>query len=162
MITQDELKNILKYDKSNGLFTWIVKPSGNVKVGSVAGHKNTNGYVEIKINKKVYKAHRLAWLYVYGEVPLIIDHINNQKDDNRIFNLRNVTQCENARNSITPKNNTSGIKNVSYDKQSKKWRVYVTLNNKRINIGRFDDIEFAELVAIEARNKYYMEFACHE
>lgn len=163
MITYEELIKVLSYDKDTGVFTWICSPAQNVKSGSIAGSKNKNGYIEIKINRKVYKAHRLAWLITYKCFPkLHIDHINGEKDDNRLCNLRSVTQSQNMKNSKMQRNNTSGVKNVSYDKQCKKWRVYVTVDNKRINIGRFDDIEFAELVAIEARNKYYMEYARHD
>lgn len=81
---QETLKSILKYDAFSGLFSWAVKRQ-KVVVGSVAGSKNSLGYVQIKISGKLYHAHRLAWLYVYGYMPeKEIDHINRIRDDNRI------------------------------------------------------------------------------
>lgn len=161
MVTQEFLKSVLNYDKDTGIFTWAVNKSKRCNIGDVAGHKD-NGYIRIEINNKAYRAHRLAWLYVYGEMPkLHIDHINSNRSDNRVSNLREATYQENSKNYSTPKTNTSGVKNVSWYKKLNKWVVSLGVNGKKKTIGYFDDIEFAELVAIEARNKYHMEFANH-
>ena len=92
MITQEELKELLDYNPETGLFTWNVY--NNIKNKTTAGTFN-DGYIQIKIKQKIYQAHRLAWLYVYGEWPKgQIDHINGIRDDNRIENLRDVTNRE--------------------------------------------------------------------
>jgi len=96
MITQDKLKEILDYNQHTGLFTWKkIKKYSNRSVGDIAGSLSL-GYVVIGIDKKIYKAHRLAWLYVYGEFPKEqLDHINGNKEDNRICNLREANQSQN-------------------------------------------------------------------
>jgi hypothetical protein len=161
MITQEYLKSILDYNPDTGIFTWKVNKSKRSNIGDIAGWLD-GGYTKLEINNKPYKAHRLAWLYVYGEMPKnLIDHVNNDRSDNKISNLREATYQQNSENYKTPKTNKSGVKNVSWYKQLNKWVVSIGIKGKKKTIGYFDDLEFAELVAIEARNKYRMEFANH-
>lgn len=89
----------LCYDKETGAFTWKVPKQGR-KMGVVIGSKTTHGYVAIRIGKKVYLAHRLAWIYCHGEIPknMVIDHINGVRDDNKISNLRPCSHFENMQN----------------------------------------------------------------
>lgn len=151
MITQEFLKSIVEYDKETGLFA--------KKNGAKFGFEDA-GYLRAEINGKPYYLHRLAWLYEYGSFPKgHIDHINGDKTDNRICNLREATRSQNLCNVAKTKRNTSGIKNVSFHKESKKWRVVVSVNGKNKSFGLYDDIELAELVSIEAKNKYHGDFA---
>jgi len=160
MITQEELKSLLSYDKNTGLFKWIKTVSATGIKHSNAGCLSPIGYIYIGINRKSYKAHRLAWLYVYGYIPKNqIDHINGNKADNRLCNLREVTTYQNALNQKLAKNNTSGIKGISLCKKTNKWNVRITINGIRKSLGCFDDIELAELVIKEARDLYHGEFA---
>jgi hypothetical protein len=133
MITQSELKQILHYDESTGIFRWLIKPSINTNIGDIAGGLNGEGYVHIKIKGTKYKAHRLAWLYVHGTHPVnVIDHINRVKNDNRLVNLRDVTKRENCLNQYT-----TGIK---FHKRMNKWQaVYSSLNGRK-HLGTFDNI----------------------
>ena len=158
MITQEELKKIVNYNPETGIFTWNISKQG-IKFGKVAGGIKDTGYVRIKLNGKLYPAHRLAWIYMYGEYPNIIDHINGKRDDNRICNLRQCSTSQNQWNQKLSKNNTSGSKNVSWIKSRNKWRVQIKVNNIPKHIGYFDDFEFATFVAEEARDKYHKEFA---
>lgn len=159
-INQNYLKDILSYDPETGVFTWIVSPTNSIQVNSQAGTLHDSGYIKISIGNKCYRAHRLAWLYVHGEWPAkFIDHINGNRSDNRLCNLRQATPGENKHNQTAPINNTSGFKGVTWHKQQKKWNVKMKINKKRINIGSFDDLEFAGLVASEARSKLHGEFA---
>jgi len=160
-LTQEYLKSILDYDFDTGIFTWKVNKANRTKVGDIAGW-SYNGYREIEINNKAYKAHRLAWLYVYGEMPKnLVDHIDGNRSNNKIANLREATYQENSENYKTPKTNKSGVKNVSWYKNLNKWVVSISIRKTKKTVGYYDDLELAELVAVEARNKYRGEFANH-
>ena len=159
MITQEYLKEILTYNKEAGIFTWKVNHTQKIRIGNIAGTLNKN-YILIQINKKKYSAHRLAWLYEYGNFPKHnIDHIDGNPSNNKISNLREANQSQNGMNKKLHKNNNSGIKGVGWHKASKKWRARITINRIQHNLGLFDDKELAELVVMEARNKYHGEFA---
>jgi hypothetical protein len=160
-LTQKYLKSILDYNIDTGVFTWKVSKAQRTKIGDVAGSLS-DGYRKIGVNGKLYNAHRLAWLYVYGEMPKnLIDHIDCDRSNNKISNLRESTHQTNSENYKTPKTNKSGVKNVSWYKSLNKWVVSIGVKKIKKTIGYFDDIELAELVAIEARNKYRGEFANH-
>jgi hypothetical protein len=159
MLTRDYVKSILNYDPDTGEFTWKISPKFNVNIGDKAGG-NHNGYCRVSIKNKKYLTHRLAWLYVYGEFPdTHLDHINGDRGDCRISNLRKANYITNGYNRARPKNNTSGIKGVVWDKSANKWKVSIGVNGNKVYIGLFEDIELAELVATEARRKYHGEFA---
>ena len=143
-LTQQKLKQYLNYDPLTGVFIWIVNRSRNARAGSVAGCLD-QGYFRIMISGKPYKAHRLAWLYVYGYFPEHeIDHIDRNKSNNRINNLRHATHQCNMRNIGLRQDNTSGIKGVSWHKQHDKWQVHIKVNNKKYYLGHFTD--FTEAV----------------
>jgi len=93
---------LLTYDPYTGLFTWLVDAYSNKVKGKIAGSIK-EGYINISIDRKLYRAHRLAWLYVNGVFPSEIDHINRVKSDNRICNLREVSRSENCQNRSTSK-----------------------------------------------------------
>ena len=152
MITQEICVNL--FDYKDGNLYWKTN-------NKIAGYVTNQGYKSIKINQKKYLAHRLVFLYHYGYLPQIIDHINNIKTDNNIKNLRFATPSENCRNSKKPLHNTSGEKNVSWDKNKQKWCVRIKVGKIKKNIGRFVNLEDAKLAAIFARNKYFEKFANH-
>ena len=162
MITQEELQSKFNYDPDTGIFTRKYTYSKFLK-GSEVGCKDSEGYLVISFTNKCYKAHRLAWLYVYGEFPKYnLDHINGNPSDNRILNLREANESQNGFNRKLSKNNTSGYKGVTFSKKSNKWQAAVTVNKKLKYLGQFEDLEFAALVAKEARIKYHGEFARNE
>lgn len=149
MITQSELKKYLEYNQDTGLFTWINKTnsrSNKIKLGSDAGWLE-NGYILIGILKYKIQAHKLVWLYIHGYIPKEIDHINMNRSDNRLSNLREVTHQQNCYNFPLFKNNTSGYKGVSFIKKLNKFRAYIVKDNKQICIGLFK-------TAIDASNAY--------
>lgn len=136
MITQESLKSLLHYNAETGVFTWI----SGVRLGVVAG-SSSKRYAVIHIGDKYFQSHRLVWLYVHGEFPLNdIDHINGNKHDNRIENLRNATRSENKCNCPRSKRNTSGYKGVDWSKSKGKWRVRIKLLGKSYSVGYFDDV----------------------
>jgi HNH endonuclease/AP2 domain len=161
MLTQKRLKELLHYNPETGIFTWLMKPSpqaNRISADNIAGHINVEGYFVIGIDGKVYKAHRLAWFYMAGVWPNQIDHINGIRNDNRWCNLRLVKKSQNALNRGENKNNTSGIKGVSWYKKYEKWVAQIGKNKKRINLGYFDTKEEAHAAYCEAAIKYFGEF----
>jgi len=141
------VRELLSYCPETGVFKWKVTLSNRAKAGSQAGAPNNKGYIEIKIDGTRYKAHRLAWFYVYEQDPgeQEIDHQDLNKGNNRIGNLRLATRKQNNENIPTPKNNTSGVRGVSYQKRDKVWTAYIYHNKKRLHLGSFNDIELAVL-----------------
>lgn len=162
MITQKELKYYLTYDENTGNFYRNVSNNTRHLVGEIAGWLSKEGYKKLSLLGKTYSQHRLAWLYTYGEFPKqVIDHINGNPADNRIVNLRECTRNQNNYNCKLRKDSSSKIKNVKWNKFHKKWQVAIRVDKKEKHMGYFDDEELAELVAIEARERYHKEFARH-
>lgn len=155
MITQETLKEHLFYNENTGLFSWLTQ-RGRVKKGEIAGSKTSHGYVQIRLLNKIYLAHRLAWLYVYGELPtFLIDHQNRNKLDNKISNLRLATKSQNAQNAKTPVTNKSGHKGVSWCNKEKKWRSCIKINQKFISLGYFSEIEKASAAYQQASRELH-------
>jgi hypothetical protein len=145
MLTQEHLKEILQYDKNTGDFFWLKPASNRAKVGQKAGTMS-HGYIYIAIDGKKYGAHRLAWLYSYGEITKeIIDHIDGNPSNNCLSNLREATKQQNLHNLKKPITNTSGYKGVHFHKGSSKWRAVVTVNNKPKHLGMFQTPEEASV-----------------
>jgi hypothetical protein len=140
------LQEILTYCPRTGLFTWKTAPRGR-KVGQIAGTKDREGYIRIRIDYVKYAAHRLAWMFVHGDFPkMFIDHINGVKHDNRICNLRDVTRSVNMQNLRRPQGQNKFL-GVYKRPKSKKWRAKIQVNGKQINLGTF-------LTEVAARNAY--------
>lgn len=153
-LTQAILKKNLCYDPVTGDFTWRIQKTNSVKVGDIAGSVTCRGYRNIKVNNKIYKAHRLAWLYVYGYFPEHgIDHINRCVADNRISNLREASQSCNLRNSALSKTNRTGVKGVSWDKAQSDWFVQIGRRNKTNYVGRFKFFTDAVIARYEAEQQ---------
>lgn len=141
MLTQNTIQEWLDYDVDTGIFKWKKSPSMCVKQSSIAGTLNkSNGYIIIQLSRKVWKAHRLAWLYVYGCMPNHhIDHIDGNRANNAIANLRDVTNAQNQQNQKIARNdNSTGFLGVSYRKETRKFRARIGLNGVIHNIGNFD------------------------
>lgn len=158
MLTQQRLKELLSYDQGTGIFIWSTKKSKRIKIGDIAGCKNPDGYIYIRVDGKGYFAHRLAWLYVYEKMPeKEIDHINEIRDDNRMCNLRLANHQENGQNQSNPRtHNTSGFLGVSWHKCGKKWRAYITLNGKIKHLGYFNTAEEAHAAYLCAKREYHL------
>ena len=152
---QFELKEYLDYCEITGVFTRKKSISNCCKVGDVAGTKNNaSGYRLVSVNGKQYYEHRMAILYFYGVMPVQVDHINGIRDDNRIVNLRDVSESENHKN-VSPRSGTSsGCQGVSWIKKDKKWRSYIQHNGKQVLLGRFKDKDEAIKARIAGQEKY--------
>ena len=159
-LTKETLIDLFEY--RDGALYWRNPSSYRVKVGDRVGCLNGNGYFHTSIGAKWYLVHRLIYMMFHGTCPQIVDHIDGDRSNNCIKNLRGCTLSQNLHNSKRAKNNTSGVKGVNWAKQSNKWEVRLRINGRRLHFGYFQDLEFAELVATEARVKHHGEFARHE
>ena len=138
-----------------GIFTWLVSTGNRTKIGQQAGCLHHKGYVQITINKKIYLAHRLAWLYVHGSFPnQTIDHINGIKNDNRIFNLRDVSQSDNCQNLLRARG-SSGLIGAHYDKFRNRWSSSIKLNGVRTHLGYFKTAEDAHAAYVLAKRSMH-------
>ena len=117
-----------------------ISTSPNARAGDVAGNADGNGYIKISIAHTLYYAHRLIWLYVYGEWPNSIDHINRNKHDNRISNLRNVSHSTNLKNQKLRSTSSSGVHGVHWYKAGNKWHSEIKVNYKKICLGYSDSL----------------------
>lgn len=150
MVTQQRLHELFVYKDGN-----------LIRNGKIAGSVNKQGYRCICVDYKIYRAHRLVFLYHHGYLPEQIDHVDKNPGNNMIENLRPATNGQNCMNRGMMRNNTSGAKGVFWDKEVCKWRVAVRINRKLKSFGRYVDKELAELVAVMAREKHHGTFANH-
>lgn len=152
-ITQARLHELFHYDGNN-----LIRRNNvpQCKSGDVAGYVDkSNGYRKISVDNKVYYSHRLIWLYVYGRLPKKnIDHVNGDKLNNCIDNLRDVDQMVNLRNARKQKSNTSGFTGVSWHKETQKWRGYIFVMGKSLHLGLFDCRQEAAKARKQAEFKY--------
>jgi hypothetical protein len=151
------------FDYSDGVLYWKIKTERCVKIGQPAGtlDKRT-GYHRVRVDCKFQKAHRIIFLYHHGYLPDFVDHIDGNKTNNKIENLRGATLSQNCMNQKISTRNTSGTKGVMWHKRDKKWFVQLRVNSKCHSFGYYEDKELAELVAIEATNKLHKEFSAYQ
>ncbi|WP_336804058.1 HNH endonuclease signature motif containing protein [Erwinia aphidicola] len=124
MITQYELRKLLRFE--NGVFYWRESAKGVKRKDFRAGCIRNTGYEAIRINRRMYQSHVLAWLYEYGEfIPGEIDHINGVRNDNRISNLRRCNRSENSINRGKQSNNKSGVPGVGYRADTNSWYAFI-------------------------------------
>ena len=155
MIELDTLFTLLDYNSDNGEFKWTYANSKNTNKGKVAGTKLSNKYIRIFIFGKLYQAHRLAWYMYYGKEPEYgLDHIDGNKHNNAIDNLRDVPQASNAKNSSLSISSSSGFTGVTFMKRSKKWRSRIMVDGADIHLGFFNDKQDAIIARVIANKKY--------
>lgn len=156
MLTQSRVKELLDYDPLTGVFTYKTL-RGHMTGGSVAGALHKHGYRHIKMDNKLYKAHVLVWLYVNGVFPSgHIDHIDHDKANNAISNLRDVNRMGNLQNQIkSHSNNKTGFLGVSLKKRSGKYLAQIQVAKKVIFIGHFDTPEEAHIAYVQAKRNLH-------
>lgn len=147
------------------MFTWRARDdrdaSWNARfAGKEAGCLNpSNGYVYVCWNFKQMRAHRLAWFYVHGVWPLQVDHIDLDRSNNQLRNLRESTQSQNRANSPRPVTNTSGVKGVRFLHDRGKWRADIRVDGRKKFLGNFDSRDEAAMVYAAAARQHFGEFA---
>jgi hypothetical protein len=158
-ISIDELKTVIFYDPNTGLFKWLISPRFNVPADSIVGRGySPGGYLFIGYKKSRYRAHVLAWFYVYGVWPCgYIDHINGDKSDNRIANLRDCSRSVNAQNQRKPHSrNTTGLLGVTANgSKSRPFRAQINCSGRIQYIGIFDTPEKAHAAYLERKRKLH-------
>jgi len=155
----EEANRTWSYEPDTGILRWKIKPAYRVLVGDVAGCKKSNkggySYMSISFKGKQYKAHKIAWLIFYGVPPKHqIDHEDGNSVNNRIENLRDVTQIENGRNQKLSTRNTSGFCGVRWQKKMKAWVATIVINGKPIYLGRFYEKNDAIITRQIAQEKF--------
>lgn len=166
-ITQTRLKELLHFSPDTGLFTWLKRKPSDFKVakqseswnirfsGKKAGSPHCQGYLSIAVFHRKLLAHRLAWLYIYGELPEDqIDHIDHCKTNNKISNLRLASNAMNGKNMSFSKANTSGFTGVVWHKAAQKWSAQICHEGKRKYLGLFTNKQDAIAARTAAELKY--------
>lgn len=165
MLNQSKLRDLFTYNEETGDLIWRQRQECDFAdsdtcnrwnrryANTRAGSKTPTGYTQIYINYRPYFAHKIIWMMTYGEW-VTVDHIDHDRSNNRLSNLRAVTHAENCRNFSRKSNNTSGVNGVVWDKKNNKWRAQICVGGKAISLGRFPDKEKAIAARREADRKY--------
>lgn len=148
------------FDYQNGFLVWK-KSAGTIKAGKKVESVSNRGYVVVQVGGKRYLAHRIIWLLLNGQIPVMIDHIDGNKQNNLIENLREVNNTLNHWNERKRSTNKSGHKGVWWHKQSRRWEAACRVNGKQITIGRFERIEDAVEAVRKFREQQHGEYANH-
>lgn len=161
MLTQERLQEVYEYNPDTGLFTHKRHGRrGRAPKNAVAGYIMKTGYVGMCIDRRKYLAHRLAWLYVYGAFPDgEIDHVNLNRADNRLVNIRVCNRAQNEHNTLAHKDNMCGVKGVTYRKARNKYVAQICIEGKNTYIGIYDTLDDAANAYAESARKLRGEFA---
>lgn len=165
-LTVEYLREAIYYDEATGCFIWRIRPEHHFSrsnqhknwngryAGTIAGKIDNNGYLNIKVNYHLYRAHRLAWFYVHGVWPDCVDHEDGNRLNNAIKNLRDTNHTGNNQNSAKRSDNKSGITGVYWDKEHNKWRSSIMADKQKINLGRYSDFFEACCARKSAEREY--------
>jgi len=158
--SQIDIKHLFRYCSGNLVYRFV--NSNRVKVGDIAGSLDKHGYIQIEINNRRYQLHRLIWIYHNETIPegMQIDHINHDRSDNRIDNLRLATHSQNLGNQkgSSKKGLPKGVSTQSSSKNPFQARIYI--NCKNVNLGSFHTPELANAAYAKAAKEHFGEFAC--
>ena len=144
-LSQKLVKDLFNYDPATGVLVRVKQTGSRALIGDTPW-KDAYGYLNIAIHGKKYKVHRIIWLWYYGYMPeSIVEHKDRNPENNKIDNLREVSQSCNLKNTKVRIDNTSGIKGVHLDSFTNKWRASISVNGVTKKLGRFQSFEEAVL-----------------
>ena len=160
-LTQKRLKELLHYNPEDGTFIWLKPPKRKPYLfRKPAGTFRPNSYIYIKVEGRLYGAHRLAFLWMTGKWPQKeVDHINRDPSDNRWENLREATPSQNKMNVDLQSNNRSHHKGVHWYKRDKKWYARITKNGEKKHLGCFESLDEAVAARHKAESELFGEYA---
>lgn len=154
-LTAERLRGLLSYDPDEGVFRWAVN-RGKVHPGDVAGYVETDGYVRFMVDHRLHQAHRLAWLYVYGEWPRrLLDHIDGNHANNRISNLREANDVQNQQNRKPSGFGDSPLLGAQRDRERGGWISRIKVDGRSVHLGRFKTAEEANAAYLAAREAHH-------
>jgi hypothetical protein len=159
-MNKEILHTLFEY-QPDGRLLRKVTTNGRAKAGTYSGSVNKAGYLRTVVFGRMYYNHHLVWYMHYEVWPKALDHINGEKQDNRIENLRECTASQNSFNQRVKKTNTTGVKGVGWRPDKKKFRARIIVDGKELCLGHFKTLEEAEGVVREARTTYHGEYANH-
>ena len=160
MISYKRVRELFDYNPETGVVVRRLTTSPRAMSGMVVGCLDHRGYLLVNIDRRLYKLHRVVWLWMTGSWPEgDIDHCDRDSSNNRWGNLRDSTKSQNLSNRTKQSNNTSGFKGVYWNAQKCKWHAKIALNRKDIHLGFFDAIEDAHVAYCVAAKKYHGEFS---
>jgi len=155
MLTKEFVTSLFEY-KDGNLFRKISQ--GSSKKGNLAGNTFNRGYRQVSIEKKSYLVHRVIFLMHYGYMPEFVDHIDKDKTNDKIENLRASTKSQNSMNCYLRKDSTSGVRGVTWDKSRNAWLAQIQINNTHKFIGRFKLLNEAKEAYESNAKKYFGDF----
>lgn len=147
-LTADRLRHLLDYEPSTGILRWKVNRRGGARVGNVAGTVSRYGYIQLRVDGRFYLAHRLAWLHVHGSWPDgQIDHVDRNRTNNRIANLREATASEQMQNRVR--------KAAGYERRGSRYVARIQHENQQIRLGSFATADEAHAAYLDARARLH-------
>ncbi|MGA2636598.1 HNH endonuclease [Methylocella sp.] len=160
MLTAERARELFAYDPESGLLTRLVRTANRTRAGDIAGSPRKDGYLEVGIDNKTYLVHRVAFLIMEGRFPPHdTDHENLDRADNRWVNIRPATNSQNQANRGVRKNNKLGVKSVSLDKRSGKYRARIRVSGKQYTLLTSADPEMCAFAYELAAMVAFGEFA---
>ncbi|ELY4545837.1 HNH endonuclease [Cronobacter sakazakii] len=162
-LSEEIVRHFFSYEEETGIL-YCKSPFGSKRPGDILGVKTDTGYLRVFFKGKNVRVHRIIWVLKHGEIPpsFVVDHIDGDKLNNRISNLRLCTQNQNTLNRRMHSNNSSGLKGVYFNdspRNRKKWIAQITVEKKKIRLGRFKTKEEAHKAYVAASRQYHGEFS---
>jgi len=147
------------FECRDGVLYWKNPKAHRCKVGDKAGSVDKDGYIQVHLSGGRVPAHKIIWCMAYGEMPEMLDHINGDRADNRLSNLRVVTKRENNMNHAKRTDNKSGFTGVRWHKQRGKWNARIKLDGKEISLGMYESFGEAVNARLKSEAELFGEYS---